>query len=251
MTISGGGRGRPRPVTGPGRRPSAQGLGSLVYAQIKDQLLDGVFHAGQRLQVEALRTEFGVSKQPVMEALRRLSGEGLVEIIPQVGCQVCSYPQREVDDFFRLFGAMEGTIAEIAASRRTDAQLTRLAQAESRIGDLRAVTDPAERSRGYRTHNRTFHGVVHEMAASPVMAVTSRRMWDLSDFLINTHGALAPLSSALDLRHADHEQILAALGERDGAAARRETEAHIVGTLEIIWATGTRSPDDVGDAAGA
>lgn len=223
-----------------GRRLTAQGLGSIVYDQVKERLLEGAFAAGARLQVEALRTEFGVSKQPVMEALRRLSGEGLVEIIPQVGCQVCGYPPQEVEDFFRLFGGMEGTITEVAAARRTDAQLEQLQQVEAQIDALRSAHDTAARSHGYRVHNRRFHAAVHEMAGSPIMSATAQRMWDLSDFLINTSGtaSVAPLSEALNARHADHERIIAALRDRDGATARRETEAHIVGTIAIIGLRG-------------
>ncbi|WP_214366526.1 GntR family transcriptional regulator [Pseudonocardia sp. H11422] len=222
-----------RPGAGAARSSSVR-LGSLVYEQIKERLLEGGYAAGERLHVETLKTQFQVSKQPVMEALRRLSGEGLVEIIPQVGCQVCSYPPQEVDDFFRLFGGMEGTIAEIAAARRTEAHLQRLVQVEDRIASLRAVDDPERRSHGYRVHNREFHAVVHEMAGSEIMAATSQRMWDLSDFLINTTGISTPLSGALDQRHADHERIAEALRARDGAAARREMESHIAGTVDII-----------------
>ncbi|MHA6793092.1 GntR family transcriptional regulator [Pseudonocardia bannensis] len=222
-----------RPAAGAARSSSVR-LGSLVYEEIKERLLEGGYAAGERLQVEALKAQFQVSKQPVMEALRRLSGEGLVEIIPQVGCQVCSYPPQEVDDFFRLFGGLEGTIAEVAAARRTEAQLQRLAQVEDHIARLRAEVDPGRRSHGYRVHNREFHAVVHEMAGSQIMAATSQRMWDLSDFLINTTGISTPLSEALDQRHADHERITEALRAQDGAAARREMESHIAGTVDII-----------------
>ena len=74
------------------------------------------------------------------------------------------------------------------------------------------------------------------MAQSRVMTETSRRMWDLSDFLINTAGVPQPLSSALDHRHADHERIRAALHAGDHAAAREEMERHIVTTAAVIQA---------------
>ena len=72
------------------------------------------------------------------------------------------------------------------------------------------------------------------MAHSRIMAETSRRMWDLSDFLINTTGVPQPMSSALDDRHADHESIRAALHAGDRTAARTEMERHIVGTVAVI-----------------
>jgi DNA-binding GntR family transcriptional regulator len=56
--------------------------------------------------------EFGGSKQPVMEALRRLSGDGLIEILPQVGSRVAT--PRDVSDFDVMFGGFEGTIAGVA-----------------------------------------------------------------------------------------------------------------------------------------
>jgi hypothetical protein len=64
------------------------------------------------------------------------------------------------------------------------------------------------------------------------MADTSRRMWDLSDFLINTCGVPQPLSSALDDRH---ERIRAALHAGDQITARAEMERH-VGTSAVIQA---------------
>ena len=63
-------------------------LNHAVYGELRERLLSGRYAAGARLSTEELRTEFGVSKQPVMEALRRLSADGMVEIVPQVGSLV-------------------------------------------------------------------------------------------------------------------------------------------------------------------
>jgi len=180
--------------------------------------------------------EFGVSKQPVMEALRRLSGEGMIEILPQVGSRVASYDLRDVEDFYQMFGAFEGTIAEIAATRRTNAQLADLDMISHRIGLLRAETDAGLRARDYRAWNRQFHHTIHQMTHSPIMVDTSHRMWDLSDFLINTIGIQQPLSSALNERHDDHERIRHAVHAGNPAKARAEMEGHIVGTVAVIRA---------------
>jgi DNA-binding GntR family transcriptional regulator len=214
----------------------ASRLNHAVYDELKERLLVGRYAAGERLSTEDLRAEFGVSKQPVMEALRRLSADGMVEILPQVGSRVATYALREVEDFFLMFGGFEGTIAGIAALRRTAEQLVEIDMISAQIDALRAERDPSLRSRGYRIWNRRFHHAIHAMAHSRVMAETSRRMWDLSDFLINTTGVPQPLSSALDERHADHEAIRAALHAGDQDAARSEMERHIVGTVAVIHA---------------
>jgi DNA-binding GntR family transcriptional regulator len=67
----------------PLRRTGAP-LNHAVYDLLKERLLEGLYPAGTRLPTDDLRIELGVSKQPVMEALRRLSADGMIEIVPQV-----------------------------------------------------------------------------------------------------------------------------------------------------------------------
>jgi DNA-binding GntR family transcriptional regulator len=234
----GGGMNPDRPPAALAGRPAGAGggvrLAAMVYDLIKVRLLEGHYAAGEPLTVEVLKAEFGVSKQPVMDALRRLSADGLVAITPQVGCQVVPYSRREVEDFFAMFGGFEGAVAAAAAARRTEEQLRRLDTVSAAIGALRREPDAERRARGYRTLNREFHAVIHDMAHSRVMAETSHRMWDLSDFLINTTGLPQPLASAIEERHDDHERIRSALAAGDAAAARTEMEQHITGTVAVI-----------------
>ncbi|KQU29400.1 GntR family transcriptional regulator [Rhodococcus sp. Leaf225] len=217
-------------------------LSTVLYDTLKGRLLDGRYRAGEKIVVESVRHEFGVSKQPVMDALRRLSSDGLVSIVPQVGIQVVSYTRREVEDFFTLFGGFEGTIAGVAALRRTDEQLRALDAVSEAVDELIDSHDGAERSRGYRARNREFHAVIHDMAHSRIMAETSHRMWDLSDFLINTTGADDPLSSALVERQHDHRSITDAIRMGDARLARVTMEQHIVDTVAVI---GTEEPDSL------
>ncbi|MEV5302622.1 GntR family transcriptional regulator [Amycolatopsis methanolica] len=227
----------------PGRRRAATRLNEAVYEQLKERLMEGRYPAGERLSPEALRVEFGVSKQPVMEALRRLAADGMLDIRAQIGSEVKAYSMREVADFYVMFGGFEGTIAGMAAQRRTDDQLVELDVISARVDALRAERDPAARAHGYRVLNRRFHDAIHQMAHSQIAADTSRRLWDLSDFLINTTGVPRPLSSALDERHADHESIRAAIHDRDAERARREMEKHIVTTVDVITAEAGAAED--------
>jgi DNA-binding GntR family transcriptional regulator len=213
---------------------SGRRLAPLVYDMVKDELLGGNYTAGERLAVEKLKARLGVSKQPIMDALRRLASDGLVEIIPQVGCRVPVYDEQDVADFFAIFGGLEGAVAAVAAQRRVPGQLDELIAVNTRIGLLADDSDPAARARGYRLLNRSFHAVVHDMAHSPVVAGISRRMWDMSDLLISTSGIPQPLAFAVPARHDDHDRIIIAIRDRDQFRARAEMEAHIVGTIPLI-----------------
>ena len=222
------------PSSSPETAPASGRLGAKVYETLKDRLISGHWAHGDRLPVEALREEFRVSKQPIMDALRLLSADGLVEIIPQVGCEVAAFSPQEVIDFFALFASCEGTIAAAAADRRTEEQLSALAEGVAAFERLPDIVDDAFRSRRYLELNRQFHQQIHAMSGSRTMSTISRRMWDMSDFLINTTGVPQPMASSTVARHSEHEGIRDALRRGDSAEAKRTMEEHIVTTVELI-----------------
>ena len=213
-------------------RPSGR-MSAQVYDLLKARLVSGEFAPQSWIRVETLKGEYGVSKQPIMDALRMLNADGLVEIIPQVGCQVASYNATEIADFFSMFGGIEGSIAAAAAVRASSEQLDELRRISEEIAALRTLTDGAQRAAAYLLLNRQFHATIYAMANSRIMTELSQRMHDLSDFLINTTGVPGALSGALNDRHNDHEHIIEALAAGDAERARSLTHAHIATTAYI------------------
>ena len=218
-------------------RLSGARLSAVLYDTLKSRLLEGVYAAGDRIVVEQVRQEFQVSKQPVMDALRRLAAERLVAIIPQSGIEVVQYSHREIEDFYLLFSDFEATIAAVAASRRTDRQLDTLRRTLTDVDHLLESADPAARARGYRIHNREFHAAIHAMSHSRIMEETSQRMWDLSDFLVTTVGGIQQLSNSIHDRNRDHDIIRTAIRSKNPDVARAAMESHIVGIVAAFTAT--------------
>ncbi|EYT51865.1 GntR family transcriptional regulator [Dietzia sp. UCD-THP] len=218
-------------------RDRGQRLSVIVQDVLKERLLDGEYPAGSRISIEEVKTEFGVSKQPVMEAMRRLEAIGIVQIVPQSGCRVAQYPPREIRDFFRMFGRFEGEIAAAAASRRTEDQIADLDAAWSAIDDFPDHMSAETRSREYRFRNRDFHLAIHRMAHSQVMVDLSERMWDMSDFFISTIGGKGVTGDAVMLRNNDHDVIRGAIRSRNAEVARVAMQSHIEATVTIFEAT--------------
>lgn len=210
-------------------------LSGRIYPDLLDRLAGGEFPAGRRLSMEALRADYGASKQPLMEAFRMLAADGIVEIVPQVGCRPVVYTPEEVVDFFHVFAASEGAVAAAAAMRRTQDQLTQLRASLASTAALAELEDPAEGHRRYRIANRDFHGLVQAMAGSRMINLLSRRMWDLSDYLINTVDAThGHHRQTLVERHDDHALILSALETGDRQAARETMSRHILRSIEAF-----------------
>ncbi len=208
-------------------RPSR--FGPQIYGHLKDQLLSGAYECGDKLSVNDIREEFGTSRHPVLDALRMLEGDGLVEVLPQVGCRVRSYSAADVEDFFTLFGGLEGTVAGMAAERRTPRQMAHL-------NGLIEVDENGQASAAevYQGRNALFHGTIHDMAASPIINATCARHWDLADFMVNTVGGLSSIADSLQERLEAHRAIAAAIEAGDATRAAREATDHVAQSTRAI-----------------
>jgi len=60
-----------------------QSLSEQVYNYIKRQILSGELEGGQKIPEETIAQQFGVSRTPIREALRRLNEYGLVYLKPR------------------------------------------------------------------------------------------------------------------------------------------------------------------------
>ena len=183
------------------RQPASAGAATSAaegaYGVIKQRITFGEYRSGERLAIEPLRSELGVSKQPIMEALRRLSAEGLVAIVPQVGCRVATVTRRDVVDFFEIMSAVEGRAAAIAAARRSEAELEALAQVSARISEIPALRDPRTRAERYLVLNRQFHSLIHQMSGTAIVEEIGGGLYDRADFFINATASRSPLEDTV------------------------------------------------------
>src|SRR6476620_5880489 len=66
-----------------------------VYQSLRQAILTRVFAPGQRLNVEDLAGNLGVSFTPVRQALQLLAAEGLIVIQPRSGTYVATLSARD------------------------------------------------------------------------------------------------------------------------------------------------------------
>ncbi|WP_169800947.1 GntR family transcriptional regulator [Novosphingobium naphthalenivorans] len=94
---------------------SRQSLNNVVADALREAILSGRFEPGDRLPEPQLAEMFGVSRNPIREALQVLSNEGLVEISPRKGARVPLLSPEELLETIELRAELEGISARNAA----------------------------------------------------------------------------------------------------------------------------------------
>ena len=100
-------------VEGIGRRKPSRV--EEAYAALKEAIRENVFPPGYQGSEQEIASHLGMSRTPVHEALIRLQGEGLVQVLPKRGVTVCPLAPEDVREIYDVIIAIESMAAELLA----------------------------------------------------------------------------------------------------------------------------------------
>jgi DNA-binding GntR family transcriptional regulator len=108
-------------------------LRDQVLIALRQRIVNGDYPPGERLTEDRLAEDFGVSRNPVREALRVVEAEGFVNLVPRRGAFVARPDASTIADMFAMREQLETMAARLAAERATAPDVV----------DLRALLDAA------------------------------------------------------------------------------------------------------------
>jgi len=166
-----------------------------VYAQIREQIVKGVYPSGSQLKQDKLAAELGVSKIPVREALVLLEADGFVETFPGRGAIVATLSAEEAEEIYLMRIALEPVLLQRSARQTPPIEWAR---AE---GVLVALDSTQLSFIEWYELDREFHTLLYKNAQLPRM----------QKMVIALHGNLARYYAVYQAFGADFHR----LGEKE------------------------------------
>ncbi|MDR6294138.1 MULTISPECIES: GntR family transcriptional regulator [Inquilinus] len=175
------------------------------------------------LRQEILATRFGVSRQPVRQALDRLLAEGLVVRRSDRGLAVAGLSAEDARELAALRILVEGEALRLSLPR-LDARALR--RAERLAEDLVEEEDPA----AIEELDVAFHAALYAACGNARMLrlVDSLRREGRRSYTLQPPGSVFRATMA-----AQHESILAACRDGDSAAAIAALAAHLRAAVDL------------------
>jgi DNA-binding GntR family transcriptional regulator len=214
-----------------------------LASAIQARILSGEIASETRLRQESLATEFGVSRTPVREALRKLQSAGIVVIEPNRGAIVRGPTARDVREAYLVRGELEGLAAELATPLIGDDDLARLHEAqtlfqhsiEAEIENRRVgrAPQPWTAESDWERANNLFHQVIQHAGGNRQLLVAIAYLHRSFPRHL-TWAALSKNSHLLGENIDQHRRILEAIERRDAQEARSEMSAHVRSAGELV-----------------
>ncbi|MGW6194958.1 GntR family transcriptional regulator [Kribbella sp. NPDC055110] len=193
-------------------------LREQVLAELRRRIVDGEYREGERLTETRLADDFGVSRNPVREALRVVEAEGFVQILPRRGAVVSTLDETAVRDLFAVREQLETLAAGLAAERATSAGIATL---RGLVEDANAAAKAEDFDRVAEL-NSAFHRAVIDVSGNRWLHSISTAMYHHVHWVFRVGAAQrAPHSSE------EHVRLVEAIEAGDAAAASTAARLHV------------------------
>ena len=211
------GRGKPMALTiEEVQPPLADGA---IVERVVTAVMERKLKAGAKLPEAALCDAFHCNRSQIRRILIVLAERGVVSLHANRGAFVARPDAKEARNVFDARRAIERAVVLSAATRIDPAALSRL-RAEVRAG-TRAETE-GDRSKAIRLSGQ-FHLRLAEAAGNSVLTKFLGELVARTSLIIGLYGSLSVRSCS----EAEHEALIEALAEQDGARAADLMERHL------------------------
>lgn len=200
-------------------------LADQVYSRLLDAISSGALAPGQRITQDEIAHQLAVSRQPVLQALRLLKKDGLVQDAPGRGVLVAPLEAAHMRDVYQMRGALDALAARLAAARRQriDPALLRNGRKAARGGDVQAMIEA----------DMAFHVAIYRASGNPLIEQSAQLHWH---HLRRVMGAVLQQAGQREAVWDEHEAIADAIAAGSAARAARLIEDHSLHASENLLA---------------
>jgi DNA-binding GntR family transcriptional regulator len=203
-------------------------LRDKVAAELRRRIIDCDYAPGHRLTEDRLARDFGVSRNPVREAIRVLEREGFLIALPRRGAVVASISVQDVENIFDVRLSLEVLAAQLAAQRIDEAGARELDR-------LLAAADAAPTTAELAALNTAFHAEICRLSGNTLLTGIMESLHDRLQWIYRQSAETrAPHSWA------EHEALAVAIRAGDAEAAAHAAHTHVLAARQTALTLATR-----------
>ncbi len=211
-------------------------IGEATYRRIRSDILFGRLAPGQKLKLDQLKQNYGISVSTLREILNRLSSEGLVLAEGHRGFEVSPVSVENLKEIAALRQLLECHALEQSFGSGDMEWEGRVVAAHHKLAHMEEKMKAGERSETelWKRCDWQFHQALISACGSRTLMETHAVVFD--KYL---RYQMIALSYRGDIAAREHRKLLDCALKRDFTTARKVLVAHIAGGVEHALATGT------------
>ena len=207
-----------------------QTLSDQVFNELKEAIIKSDLAQGSKITEDEIAKQYGISRGPLREAIRRLEGLRLLVRKPHAGTRVVTLTHSMMEEIYTVREALEGMSARLAATRMSDEEVDELHQL------LEKHESTIDQSQGKEYFQREgdldFHFRIAQASNNQwLIDLLSSELYQLLR-MCRHRSSQTPERPLRALQ--EHKQITEAIAQRDPELAELLMRRHISGAWKIV-----------------
>lgn len=189
---------------------------------LSKEIYSGIRLPHEHLTEVKLAEKYKISRMVIRQVLPRLESYGLVSIEPYRGAEVVPITIDRIRSEYEIVAMLEGFSTKLATMNMTTKDIARLEKIQAKHEQM---TDDDENK--WQPRNKEFHRFINKKCGNPkLMDLIAQHIKFTNYWFLSLRGFYKNLEK--------HDDILRAIKNRDGEAARRHMENHIVDGCHLV-----------------
>ncbi|WP_447903451.1 DNA-binding transcriptional regulator CsiR [Pseudomonas serbica] len=208
---------------------------SSAYAVLKKDITRGVFPAGKKLLMSALRERYGFGVGPMREALSQLVAEHLVIAINQKGYRVAPMSLEEMCDIYDARANLEAMILTLAIKRGDDSWEALILASAHTLSKVVEVKTQDQMLDVWDERHKAFHSSIASGCGSKHLLQLRSQLLDQAERYRHLWLKSTVFSEeALNKKRTEHAELVNAILARDAERASALMREHLLTPIPII-----------------
>jgi len=210
--------------------PDRQTLSEQVFNELKEAIIKGDLVQGSKITEDEIAKQYGISRGPLREAIRRLEGLRLLVRKPHAGVRVVTLTHAMMEEIYTVREALEGMSARLAATRMSDDEISEL---QHLLKNHESMIDQSQGTRYFqREGDLDFHFRIAQASNNQwLMDLLSSELYQLLR-MCRHRSSQTPERPLRALQ--EHKQITEAIAQHDPELAELLMRRHISGAWKLV-----------------
>lgn len=195
-------------------------LGDFVYDHIKELILTRKIRCGERINEQLIEESLGISRTPIREAVRRLSGEGIATLVPNRFTEVITFTEDSIRELGMVRITMDCLSAQLAIQNGSNRDFDELRNLARQCQAANEKDDWYEQIK----YDCEFHFRLNQISGNHLLTELQQNLM-LKTRLLQTDRLDKAYLSPCDPQQ--HQPVLDALYARDADQALAAIKRHL------------------------
>lgn len=184
-------------------------LGDQIYAILREDIISQRIKCGEKLTLKALQDRFDISSTPIREAIKRLSQEGLVEHVTNVGAKVIDINEKDIIEIYDFCSVLDSAALKYAMKSN---------EYEKLVYELENCIKSQEISLNnndiadFKLHSDNFHDILYKYANNSRLYDAARSIRSQFTILTNKYQNYVNAETTV---LSEHKELLEAIKSKN------------------------------------